>query len=115
MCAFTMGVLERLVLSNKDSFMKEAKSIQLIDFSLSLIKNQNNFIMGGEFIGKVIIVAMGGDECVNSGCNDADQFFHFIKHARSIETACRHIISSGDPNQVLQRLLCLLTPEYWQK
>ena len=115
MCAFTMGVLERLILSDRYPLMKEAASKRLIDFALSANTNQNALHMGGEFIGKATMEATGREIYTKSRGKDADQFFHFIKYTGGITTVCKEIYNSGDPDQVLQRLLCLLTPEDWRK
>lgn len=114
-CAFTMGVLERLILSDRYALMKEAASIRLIDFALSANKNQNALHMGGEFIGKATMEATGREIYTKSRGKDSDQFFHFIKYSGGVTTVCKEIYNSGDPDQVLQRLLCLLTPEDWRK
>lgn len=115
LCALTMAILERLILSKNFPELKEAASKRLIDFALSSNKNQNALHMGGEFIGKAIMEATGREIYTKSRGRDSEQFYNFIKYNGGITTVCREIYNSGDPDQVLQRLLCLLTPEEWRK
>ena len=107
LCAFTMTLLDRLILSDQypDLRLKATKRV------IQLSQNSNALLMGGEFLGKVIKVVSGLD-AFRTEAKDTSQFFRFIALEGGLSTISREICVGGDLTGDYQTLLCKLTPQH---
>ncbi|KAL7536584.1 hypothetical protein ACHAWF_005509 [Thalassiosira exigua] len=107
LCAFTMTLLERLLLSDHYPDLRLKATKRAIELTL----NPNALNMGGDFIGKVTKAASGFD-AFNSEAKDTSKFFNFIGLKGGLSTIAREVCSGGDLTENYQKLLCKLTPQH---
>lgn len=107
LCAFTMTLLERLVLSDQYPDLRLKATERVIELSQS----SNALLMGGEVLGKVIKVASGFD-AFRTEAKDTSQFFRFIALEGGLSTIAREVCAGGDMTGHYQTLLCKLTPQH---
>lgn len=108
LCAFTMNLLERVILSEKYPTLRSEALERTIKFSTIHMA----CIMGGEFLGRVTKAASGFLSYTEK--DDTSIFFEFIQFDGGLKAIIREICNGGDPHGYFQQLLCQLSPSDWE-
>lgn len=108
LCAFTMNLLERVILSEKYPTLRSEVLERTIKFSTIPMAS----LMGGEFLGRVTKAASGFLSYTEK--DDTSIFFEFIQFDGGLKAIIREICTGGDPHGYFQQLLCKLSPSDWE-
>ncbi len=108
-CAFTITIMERIILCAFCSLREEAIK-RVIDISLTA-ENNNGTWAGGEFLG-MSISAVSGMARYDIPA-DAVQTRKMFNTRGGVATMSHEIMNSGHPSGVIQKMFTTVTPGQW--